>query len=141
GAALLASDGWLCSSVRGDGWPSRAASRCLRCRSGSRPQGIKQHLSLAAVNAARRRTPPDGKPAPSRLPFETTHDLPTLPSLIWIDILPSGQKRAFSWIINGLMLKVTIRLESHEDEQTCHFNRGSQATLVEGDLARVTASN
>ena len=31
------------------------------------------------------------------------------------------------------MLKVTISLESHEDEQTCHFNRGSQATLVEGD--------
>ena len=47
----------------------------------------------------------------------------------------------FSWLINGLMLKVTISLESHEDEQTCHFNRGSQATLVEGDLARVTASN
>ena len=47
----------------------------------------------------------------------------------------------FSWIINGLMLKVTISLESYEDEQTCHFSQGSQATLVEGDLAHVTASN
>ena len=59
----------------------------------------------------------------------------------WIETLPSGQKRVFSWIINGLMLKVTISLESHEDEQTCHFNRGSQATLAEGDLVRVTVSN
>jgi hypothetical protein len=40
------------------GWPSRAASRCLRCRSGSRPRGVEQHLSLAAVDAAPRRTPP-----------------------------------------------------------------------------------
>ena len=47
----------------------------------------------------------------------------------------------FRWIINGLMLKVTISLESHEDEQTCHFNRGSQATLLEDNLARVTVSN
>ena len=71
----------------------------------------------------------------------TRHDLLLSPVLSWIESLPSGQKRVFSWIINGLMLKVTISLDSHEDEQTCHFNRGSQATLVEGDLARVTASN
>ena len=79
-----------------------------------------------------------------RLPFGTTHDLsPTLPSLAGLIMRPCHQVRSacFSWIINGLMLKVTISLESHEDEQTCHFNRGSQATLVEGDLARVTASN
>ena len=34
----------------------------------------------------------------------------TVPSLSWIETLPSGQKRVFSWIINGLMLKLTISL-------------------------------
>ena len=49
--------------------------------------------------------------------------------------------RVFSWIINGLMLKVTISLESYEDEQTCHFNRGGLETLPAVRSARVTASN
>jgi len=70
---------------------------------------------------------------------------PTLPSLIssliWIETRPSGQKRVFSWIINGLMLKMTINLESHEDEQTCHLNLGGQETLPAVRLARVTVSN
>jgi len=33
-----------------------------------------------------------------------------------------------------------LRLTSRPTRQ-CHFNRGSQATLAEGDQARVTASN
>ena len=32
--------------------------RYPRCRSGSRPRGVGQHVSLAAVDAAPRRTPP-----------------------------------------------------------------------------------
>jgi hypothetical protein len=47
----------------------------------------------------------------------------------------------FSCIINGLMLKVTISLESHEDEQTCHLNLGGLETLPAVRSARVTASN
>jgi hypothetical protein len=39
------------------------------------------------------------------------------------------------------MLKVTISLESHEDEQTCHLNLGGLETLPAVRLARVTASN
>jgi hypothetical protein len=62
-------------------------------------------------------------------------------SHIWIETLPSGQKRVFSWIINGLMLKVTISLESHEDEQTCHLNLGGLETLPAVQSARVTASS
>jgi len=62
-------------------------------------------------------------------------------SLVLAGLRPSGQKRVFSWIINGLMLKVTISLESHEDEQTCHLNLGGQETLPAVQSARVTVSN
>ena len=50
-------------------------------------------------------------------------------------------QHGFSRMINRLMLKMAISLGTHEVKPECHFNRGSQATLVEGDLARVTASN
>ena len=66
---------------------------------------------------------------------------PTLPTLIWIETLPSGQKRVFSWIINGLMLKMTISLELHEDEPTCHLNQGGLETLPAVRSARVIASS
>ena len=81
-----------------------------------------------------------GEPAP-RLPFGTTHDLLLSLVLAGFETLPSGQKRVFSWIINGLMLKVTISLELHEDEQTCHLNLGGLETLPAVRSARVTASN
>jgi hypothetical protein len=58
-----------------------------------------------------------------------------------VKTLPSGQKRVFSWIINGLMLKLTISLESHEDDQTCHLNLGGPETLPAVRSARVTVSN
>jgi hypothetical protein len=75
-----------------------------------------------------------GEPA-SRLPFETTHELPLSP--VRIDTLPSGQKRVFWWTINGLMLKMTII----EDNPTCHLNLGGQEILPAGRSARVTASS
>ena len=39
----------------------------------------------------------------------------------------------FSRMINRLMLKMAISLGTHEVKPPCHFNQGSQATLVEGD--------
>jgi hypothetical protein len=55
--------------------------------------------------------------------------------------LSSGCKHVFWRIISGLVLKLTISLESHEDEQTCHLNLGGLETLPAVRSARVTASN
>ena len=105
----------------------------------SPPSGLpaarrRQNLSRAAVYAAPRRAPPVASRHLTR--HLGQHTISPL-SLALAGLRPCHQSEGiFSRIINGLMLKVTINSELHEDEQTCHLNLGGLETLPEVRLAR-----